>query len=464
LIDNKGFKKAEAVYNMGHEAIQNGNFDAAADFFRQADESLPDRPSILNGWAAAYMLSEKFLEAEAILLRLLSIEKNDFMARSNYATCLWERGSLTQALEAIEMAIDEQPGYANAWCTKGFILEDLQCWDQAVVSYERAIGLEKNFFQARQNLALLNLRLGRWNFGTLGYEWRHANPAYNEAPYGLSRDLWDFKRPLILWAEQGIGDQILHLSTLVPLLQFVRVPVYVGCARKLIPLVQQSFSEVTVFPKDDPVRLPEDSWHLALGSLQHFLWAYFQREPSPSPIAFLRTGHPCRTETKSDTDNQRLRIGFSWHSANKKVGEPKSAQPEDFLLSVSGGVEWVNLQYGTHAADRNRLASLGVVVDWADNVDKFDDLGALRGLIATCDLVISVSNTTVHLSGAMGIKTYVVVPRGHGRLWYWGKEGGECPWYSSLKIVDKDTHESWKGVIARVLDPLLSKRKGGYSR
>ena len=44
-----------------------------------------------------------------------------------------------------------------------------------------------------------------------------------------------------------------------------------------------------------------------------------------------------------------------------------------------------------------------------------------------CDAVVTVSNTTAHLAGALGRPTWVMVPHGHARIWYWFRDQDESP-------------------------------------
>ena len=40
-------------------------------------------------------------------------------------------------------------------------------------------------------------------------------------------------------------------------------------------------------------------------------------------------------------------------------------------------------------------------------MNDFDGLAALK---ASCDLIITISNVTTHISGALGSKTWVIIP------------------------------------------------------
>ena len=51
-----------------------------------------------------------------------------------------------------------------------------------------------------------------------------------------------------------------------------------------------------------------------------------------------------------------------------------------------------------------------------EEIDNFNDIDGLASLIDACDFVVSVSNTTVHIAGAIGKKTYLMLPQGKGKI------------------------------------------------
>ena len=114
------------------------------------------------------------------------------------------------------------------------------------------------------------------------------------------------------------------------------------------------------------------------------------------------------------------------------------------------GVRFVDLQYGDTAAERTELASsLGVTLQHVPDLDLFDDLDGLAALVAACDAVVTVSNTTAHLAGALGVPVSVLVPSGNGRLWYWGT-GDRTGWYPSMRLYRQPAGGAWEPAVAAV--------------
>ncbi|KEF41195.1 MAG: hypothetical protein ER33_12580 [Cyanobium sp. CACIAM 14] len=81
-------------------------------------------------------------------------------------------------------------------------------------------------------------------------------------------------------------------------------------------------------------------------------------------------------------------------------------------------------------------------------IDNFDDIDGLSSLIDACDLVISISNTTVHLAGGLGKPTWVLlhdVPD-----WRWGLKENRCLWYSSLRLFRQQQRSDWSPVLLQL--------------
>ena len=117
------------------------------------------------------------------------------------------------------------------------------------------------------------------------------------------------------------------------------------------------------------------------------------------------------------------------------------------ILKVSD-IRWIDLQYGDTSHERAAVkAELGIEVVHVEGVDQTRDLDALAALIGACDLVISISNTTAHIAAAVGTPTWIMVPRGNGKLWYWFTESGPSPWYKGARLFHQNKPGDWKPVI-----------------
>jgi ADP-heptose:LPS heptosyltransferase len=117
----------------------------------------------------------------------------------------------------------------------------------------------------------------------------------------------------------------------------------------------------------------------------------------------------------------------------------------------SPGYRFVDLQYGDTAAEREAVErELGVRVERLADIDNTNDLDGLAALMSACDAVVTVGNTTAHLAGALGRPTFVVVPHGHARIWYWFRDKDESPWYPRVRVRRQQRGQAWPELVAAV--------------
>ncbi len=83
-------------------------------------------------------------------------------------------------------------------------------------------------------------------------------------------------------------------------------------------------------------------------------------------------------------------------------------------------------------------------------MDSSGDLDMFAAQVAAMDLVISISNTTVHMAGAIGVPVWAMVPTGPGAHWYWFRDRTDSPWYPSLRIFRQARPGDWSNAVADV--------------
>ena len=114
----------------------------------------------------------------------------------------------------------------------------------------------------------------------------------------------------------------------------------------------------------------------------------------------------------------------------------------------------VNLQYGDITDDLNILKSKSnIEFIQYKSVDNFNDLDSFASLIDACDLVVSIDNSTIHISAALGKKSFVLLP--FAAEWRWVIGHQDSPWYYSLKTYRQKKINSWDDVLEKLKADLL---------
>lgn len=243
------------------------------------------------------------------------------------------------------------------------------------------------------NLCRVKLCRGVWDW--LGWQYRSdwSKAVHERMP------LWD-GRKCKLWviAEEGIGDEVMAASCFDELFQ-MNPDTVVECDPRLLRVFRRTWGDRFV-PR-------VGSWEARHGEMMLpllDLLPLFRKSPSDCP------GRPY---LKKPASASRWKVGVAWSGRHGKIN----------LRPIPGAV---SLQYGQES-------------EWAespgiDPVGQFDDL---IDLIAGLEHVVSCPQSVVHVAGAFGIPTTVIMPQyGTGQVrnvLHWRYECG-LPFYNSAKV------------------------------
>ena len=91
--------------------------------------------------------------------------------------------------------------------------------------------------------------------------------------------------------------------------------------------------------------------------------------------------------------------------------------------------------------------ALGATIHINPNLDPTNDIDGLVSQINMCDMVVTTSNVTAHLAGAVGKKGIILLPYSRGKLWYWHDGQGQSLWYPSLNLISQNKIDDWSDSI-----------------
>lgn len=377
---------------------------------------------------------------------------------ANLGNALLETGKVQESLACCERALSLDPGNPHAEMNRGNALRDLGRHGEALAAYRRAQQLAPTLSEAWWNESLCRLMLGDWAHGWQHYDkrWQLPGQAHLGKP-PLKAPQWTgnpVDGALLAWGEQGVGDQILLLTMLDDLRQHCDRLV-VATDRRLLPLLDRAGEGIDFRPREELFELDNYSAQTALGDLGQYL----RRTPADfdtqlqRPILTPDRERARHLRNRLCPDTRSLLCGISWRSSNARTGLHKSLSLENLLPCLSTDhFRFVDLQYGDTTADRKILHQRhGITLQHCDDIDNFNDLDGLAALIEACDVVVSVSNTTVHLAGALGKPTLVLLPYALGRIWYWHQQGERSLWYPSCRLLRQSRAGDWAGPVAEAL-------------
>ena len=286
---------------------------------------------------------------------------------------------------------------------------------------------------AGNHKALALLELGRFEEGWKHYDARLKIPNFEPRPFTCP--MWDGRRTrlLAIHGEQGLGDEVMFLTCLKQLREKHEIGrIVIECNPRLVKIMEESLGVKCYGTHKELIAAEKPSAFIPMGSLPGFIWPVV-------PNTYLRpTLESCAHHPYS---HEGPRIGLSWFGG--KMGthlQLRNTPIEDWKAFLLERPEYISLQYG----DRKEEADiLGIEHD----SEAIADLDRLAALIRSCDLVVSVCNTTIHMAGALGIPCLVLVPS--KPAWRYGLEGEKMVWYDSIRMIRQRAGEPWACVLQR---------------
>jgi tetratricopeptide (TPR) repeat protein len=458
---------AVAHNNLGNAQAELKNWHAALESYNQAVKLNPR-------YALAYFYRGIPLEdlgnfdaALATYQKAIQIDAAYFQAYSNCGLIFQKMRCGDEALAQYARAIQSNPNYAEAYYNRGTYFMEMKRYGEAIVEFDRALQISPTFADAYWNKSITHLLMGEWAAAWDLYPWRwRISELESEDPKPpLYPDRFQHasnkpeKQKVFVWAEQGVGDEIFHASMLSEAAaHFAALTVQID--PRLISLFERSIPGVNFVDKSDPVDLHSFDLHLAHGDLGYFFRRTaddFRRVQSRYLCTDVSRVDALRKGLKAD---DRLLCGISWRSKNKRIGNSKSVGLEKLLPVLRNpNIRFVNLQYG-HTVDELEAFTneYGVEISSCPSVDNFSDLDGHAALIDACDFIVTVSNTTAHIAGALGKPAHVMLAQGDGRLWFWANRyGTQSMWYPSAHIYEQTRWGEWDDVVSSI-DAILSEK------
>lgn len=441
-------RHAEAHSNRGNALMQLKRFEEALASHDRAIALKPGYAEAHNNRGNVLKELERHDEALASFDRAIALKPAYAEAYTNRGNVLKDMKRHDEALASHDKAISLQPGLAEAHNNRGNLLKDVDRIDEAHESYAMAARLDPSHVMARYNMSLLDLQRHAFRDGFDRYRLRWQADRNDSGPQ-TTIGTWDgsaTEGEVLLWAEQGIGDEVFFASML-SLIDRDRVKIALSADRRLHPVYERSFPGIRLVDRTATRNAITGDYaaQAPIGDLGHILHvdeAMLARRRYPYLVADAKRTAALREANPVPAGN--IICGLSWKSGNPKAGADRSIALSDLraVLQVPG-VTFVNLQYGDVAADIDSVREqLGADVRCIEGVDVYGDMDGLLALMHLCDTVITIDNLTAHLAGAIGKPSCVLVPIGGGQHWYWG---GESPslWYPSLDLIYQKKIGDW---------------------
>lgn len=438
-----------------------GDKKEAFNVFKKALKLEPDNENILINLGNFYQEENNLEKAALYFFKAIEVNPNNAIVHNNIGNTFSKLRQKDKALHHYERALEIDPYFKNPYNGIGKIHMDSKEYNKAIQLFRKAIDIDQNYHKAHRNLSYALLANNNFTVGWKEYEWREALDRVLRLNPKI--ELWHGQplkgKSILIYAEQGIGDEIMFASCLPDLLKKRPGEIFLECDSRLTPIFHRSFPIVKNIDRNsDELKARKDiDYHVAIGSLPKVFRVNKDNftgdkylEPSPKKIN--------KWQNRYREVGIGLKVGISWNSSKAKplLSDIRSID----ILSWKGifdakGVQFINLQYGDCRKDLNTIQKkFGITIyDWDDS-NPLLDMDDFFAKVAALDLVISIDNSTAHVAGSIGVETIVLVP--YASDWRW--EGG-MKWYHSLELIKQKREGCWTDVMNQAAHLLSIKGK-----
>jgi len=452
-------QSAGALIGLALVLREQGKTSAAMARLEDALRLEPQRAQALQQIGEMLRYENKIEEAERRFRDGLRARPDNIALLVDLAMVLGDQMRYEEAFASIDKALARNANSAIALATKGILLDLTGGEAQAEALFGAALQAAPDDADIGYNLAICRLRHARFAEGWKGFELRRRKEnfigRYRKFPFAEWQGEPLDGKTILVYPEQGLGDEIMYGSCLPELIARAR-HVAIECDHKLGALFARSFPRCTVTARlrtmaNDWVNHlePRPDYQMPMASLP----GHFRRRVEDFP---RHGGYLAPDEGKVAAWKRRLealgpgpKVGLSWQGGVGHTGRARRSLTLEQLLPLLrlAGVHFVSLQY-TEVDDEIRAlaARHGITVHhWQGAIDVYDETAAL---VCALDRVVTVCTALVHLTGALGRPAIVMVP--FGSDWRYGAQGERMPWYPSVRLVRQRAIGDWPPVIESV--------------
>jgi tetratricopeptide (TPR) repeat protein len=455
-----------SIYNIGNILIDSKDYVNATAYFKKVIERQPNSDDALNNLGFLQLESRNYEKALGYLNKAILINPNNFSALNNLGKIYNEKSLYSDALKYFDRAIKLKSDYVDAYSNRGVVFKELKLYEASLNDYDKAILLDSKNPEANYKKAILLLHLQEFSSGWNLYHWRWR--INNQFSKKLETEIpsWDGrvsggKIRILFWAEQGIGDEIFYFGMLRNFSD-IEAKITVAVDIRLHTLFERSMPGIDFIDKNEIFSMMDESafdYQAPIGDLG-LLCGVDKLIEYKAPKKFLSENSLRCSDLKKNNPflSGKFICGLSWKSTNKDIGLSKSLELIELSpLLLIKNVEFVSLQYGATKDEIEFIEKeLGIKIHVINDLDIYNDIDGLVALISLCNLVVTTSNITAHLAGAIGKKSMVLMPFSKGKIWYWHSGVGQSLWYPSLELVSQETMNDWTDPINKCKEWVLA--------
>lgn len=420
----------EALINIA-TLYKETDLNVALEFVIKAREIAPNEKNVILNLAQIYIDLSKNKECIELL--------NDFVknnlcsdAYSLLGKNYMDLGEYNLALDNYNKALEIEPENCNYLHCKAIALKYLGKTKDAKKILEKLLKKNPNDVQIAISLGMLYLFEKDFNNGMKFYQKRSLEtkipPQYKSKI--LFEKLTQNDKKILVYSDCGLGDTLMFCRYL-PFLKDKAKSIVLQTDMELVSILQKSYSDLTVIPKS--VIPPDFDILIPIMNLPYVLDMDFNSIP-------FANGYLVSDVTKSisELNTKKTKIGLCF-KGNDKILKNRFIDEKiiNNILKIN------NATFYTFKNSLENTVSLNAYInDYSDTAE----------ILKKLDLLITIDSSIAHMAGALGVKTYLLLP--YISEWRWFNDKKTTPWYNSIEIFKQSQNGNWLPVIDEIIEKI----------
>lgn len=385
------------------------------------------------------------------------------------------------AMQYFDILLKLSPDDYVAWNNLGLIYEEIGEWKKAYDCYKKSLSI-KDFFSPNFNLGIMSRKMHRFE-DSIKYLKKAIlqNPKSPQPKYSLSMSymmLKDFKngyplyanhmslimpsfyrnewkdadfhpdKTLCIFATGGLGDMIMF-SRYFDYIKGYFKKTYLLLPETLHSIFKYNFPYLELI--DSNVIFTDFDYAIApMHILKLFNLDFTVFVPKQEGFFEVREDL-IKKFGKKLKKNNKLKVAINWHGNREGTRTFfNRSMPIEYLEPVfekyKDKADFYSIQKDDSHTDCQKYS---FVTDMYDDIKNYEDTAAI---LKNMDLLISIDSSPVHMAGALGVKTYMILP--YTNEWRWFVDDKKTIWYDSVDIFRQKNEGNWQSAVDKILDKM----------
>ncbi len=445
VIDiNNNYKESELFYGMIQSQL--GRYNKAIEIFKRLIKNKNKLEESYYNLGIVYQKIDEFSLSIEYFEKAIKIDNQKYQYFNSKGISFQKLLNYEKADFCYKKAIKLNNNYAKAYSNLGLLNQRSGFFEEALNYFNIALDKDPQDYEILYNKSICLLENGNFKDGLSYYKWRQSGKFLKNDKFNLKNIN---NRKILITCDQGLGDIIL-LTRFVKLLSSYGAKVTFEIPESMTELFKCLSSTIIVTSKVN--NYSNFDYKCSLGDL----FEIFKINKSNIPLtkSYLEIENKWIKKWKIKLDKNKINVGIAWQG--KKGGpldEGRSFNLNNFeRISKISNLKLVSLQKNDGVEQIDNFNKKNTIINFNNILDIESKFMDTAGLMKNLDLVITSDTSIVHLAGALGINTWLLLQK--YPFWYWQTDGQNSIWYDSVKIYKQEENHDWQSLFLKIEEEL----------